>query len=430
MNLARTFYSTLFYSITPLLVTRLLWRSRKNPQYGARLGERFGVVPKPAKRGGIHFHLVSVGETLSAIGVIESILKNYPDRPIYITSTTPTGYGQVTNRLVKKYVDKGGIQPRITQSYLPFDLPDAVNRFYQTVKPQVSVLMETELWPNLIYAAKSKSINVVLMNARLSEKSAEGYRKWRRITQPMLENLALIACQNAQSATRFSSIAPSASVSVTGNVKYDVQVKEDDLQKADDLKNMMANRPIWIAASTHKGEDEWVLKAHQQVLARFPNALLLLAPRHPERGASIVDITTEMGLTSVLRSQQGVAENEHVLVCDTLGELMALYATADVCFVGGSLVEVGGHNPLEAIALERPVVTGPVVFNFEAVYAGLLEKHAVETCDAQGLGAKIVEILSDKALRHKLVENASRELELHSGAVERMARQIAQFIDV
>lgn len=382
----RTLYTLLFHLGLPLLAVRLWLRARKAPAYGQRLGERFAYRLPPMEPGGIWVHAVSVGESIAAAPMIRQLLLRHPELPITVTCMTPTG----SERIQALFAG----EPRIQHCYLPYDLPWASGRFLDHVRPRLAVIIETELWPNHIHQCARRGIPVALANGRLSERSARGYARFSRLTAPMLAEMSLLAVQTQVEAERFLALgARPECVQVTGSIKFDLNVDPTVPVRAARLREQWqaSERPVWIAASTHEGEDEVILAAHRQLLASHADALLILVPRHQERFASMHALCRAQGFTTVQRSlDQPVTAATQVLLGDTMGELLFLYALADIAFVGGSLVANGGHNPLEPAALTKPVLSGPHMFNFLEIGAMLREAGAlVEVDDAQGLATAV-----------------------------------------
>lgn len=382
----RTLYTLLFHLGLPLLAVRLWLRARKAPAYGQRLGERFAYRLPPMQPGGIWVHAVSVGESIAAAPMIRQLLLRHPELPITVTCMTPTG----SERIQALFAG----EPRIQHCYLPYDLPWASGRFLDHVRPRLAVIIETELWPNHIHQCARRGIPVALANGRLSERSARGYARFSRLTAPMLAEMSLLAVQTQVEAERFLALgARPECVQVTGSIKFDLNVDPTVPVRAARLREQWqaSERPVWIAASTHEGEDEVILAAHRQLLASHADALLILVPRHQERFASMHALCRAQGFTTVQRSlDQPVTAATQVLLGDTMGELLFLYALADIAFVGGSLVANGGHNPLEPAALTKPVLSGPHMFNFLEIGAMLREAGAlVEVDDAQGLATAV-----------------------------------------
>lgn len=373
----RTLYTLLFHLGLPLVAIRLWLRARKAPAYAKRIGERFALNLPAMQPGGIWVHAVSVGESIAAAPMIRALLQRYPQLPITVTCMTPTG----SERIQALFAD----EPRIQHCYLPYDLPWAAARFLDRVQPTLAVIMETELWPNHIHQCAKRGIPVALANARLSARSAKGYARFAKLTRPMLEEMSLIAAQTETEAERFRQLgARPECVQVTGSIKFDLTIDPQLLVKARALREQWQalERPVWIAASTHEGEDAIVLAAHRQLLASYPNALLILVPRHPERFNAVFALCQSEGFDTVRRSAATpVSAQTQVLLGDTMGELLFLYALADSAFVGGSLVANGGHNLLEPAALSKPVLSGPHLFNFLEIAALLRDAGALEEVD-------------------------------------------------
>lgn len=382
----RALYTLLFHLGLPLLALRLWLRARKAPAYAQRLGERFAFRLPALQPGGIWVHAVSVGESIAAAPMIRQLLLRHPDLPITVTCMTPTG----SERIQALFAG----EPRIQHCYLPYDLPWAAGRFLDHVRPRLAVIMETELWPNHVHQCARRGIPVALANGRLSERSAKGYARFARLTAPMLAEMSLLAVQTKVEAQRFLALgARPECVQVTGSIKFDLNVDPALPVRATHLREQWQadGRAVWIAASTHEGEDAVVLAAHRQLLESHADALLILVPRHQERFASVHALCKAQGFATVQRSLgQPVTAQTQVLLGDTMGELLFLYALADIAFVGGSLVANGGHNPLEPAALAKPVLSGPHMFNFLEIGAMLREAGAlVEVDDARGLATAV-----------------------------------------
>lgn len=376
-------YNFLLHLLLPFVYLRLLWRGKKTPAYAQNIEQRFGGHKK-LPQGGIVIHAVSLGETLASQPLVNALLKTYPNLPIIITNTTATG----AERARALWGDK------VTQCYLPYDYSWAMRRFLQHSRPKLIIVMETELWPNLIDQAKHLQIPVMLANGRLSEKSAAGYGKISSLVTPMLQALTVLAAQDQETAQRFKDLgAPENSIHVTGSLKFDLTLPEDLMQGAEHLKQQwqLQTRPIWVAASTHEGEDEIILAAFKQIQQQFNEALLILVPRHPERFDKVADLMAKQGFSLARRSQQqAISPQVSVFLGDSMGELLLWFALADVAFIGGSLVNVGGHNPLEPAALAVPIVTGNTMFNFKQITDILREAGALKQGDTAEELAKIV----------------------------------------
>ena len=419
----RCLYTLFFYLLLPLIFLRLAWRAWRAPAYARRIAERFAFALPPLKAGGIWVHAVSVGESIAAAPMVRSLQALYPDLPITVTCMTPTG----SERIQALFGDS------VQHCYMPYDLPWAAQRFLDRLQPRLAVVMETELWPNHIHQCWRRGIPVALANARLSERSARGYARFARLTAPMLAELGLIAAQTPAEAERFLALGARAeSVEVTGSIKYDLSIDAQMPELAADLRRQWAAelRPVWIAASTHAGEDEIVLAAHRQLLQRFPDALLILVPRHPERFGNVFELCQRAGLLTCRRSlQQPVEAATQVLLGDTMGELLFLYALADIAFVGGSLVPNGGHNLLEPAALGKPVLSGPNLFNFLEISAQLRNAGALgEVHDADTLAAMVARLWQAPAEVARMREAGQEVMTRNQGALQRLLDGLARLL--
>jgi len=413
----RTLYSCLFYLALPLVALRLWLRARKAPAYAKRVSERFSYGLPVMQPGGIWVHAVSVGESIAAAPMIRGLLQRYPQLPITVTCMTPTG----SERIQALFAG----EPRIQHCYLPYDLPCAAARFLDKVQPKLAVIMETELWPNHIHQCAKRGIPVALANARLSARSAKGYGRFAKLTAPMLAQMSLFAVQTETEAERFRNLgARPETVEVTGSIKFDLTIDPQLLARAAALREQWqaGERPVWIAASTHEGEDEVVLAAHRQLLASHPDALLILVPRHPERFNAVFELCQQQGFATVRRSSaEPVAANTSVLLGDTMGELLFLYALADSAFVGGSLVPTGGHNLLEPAALAKPVITGPHLFNFLEIAAMMREVGALqEVDDAEGLAVAVQRLFELPQDAQKMAQAGLKVMQANQGALQRL----------
>ena len=420
----RLAYTMVLYCTAPFLVGRLLWRGLRNSAYWRRIGERFGLGARiGAQRGCVWIHAVSVGEVQAAVPIVKALKSRYPDETIVVTSTTPTG----AVRIAKAF--GGGVVHR----YFPFDFPGSVSRFLNRVQPRVAIIMETEIWPNLLAQCRVRGVPVVLVNARLSERSAVGYRRFRRLFEPALGGVAAIAVQSGEDAHRIASIgAPPDIIDVTGSTKFDIPMLASLREEAAALRRTWGlSRGIWIAASTHDGEEALVLDAFEQVLDRVPGSLLVLVPRHPERFGEVAAQVRRRGLEPVLRSRRPPdCSGAQVFIGDTMGELPLFYAAADVAFVGGTLVERGGHNMLEPAALGLPVLFGPHVFNFAEISRRLLEAGGARTVgDSVDLGRTVIEFLHDADLRHTTGARGRAFVEGNRGASGRVLAIVSPHLE-
>jgi 3-deoxy-D-manno-octulosonic-acid transferase len=416
----RTLYNLLLHLAIPLIALRLAYRAWRAPAYARRIGERFALGLPALKPGGIWVHAVSLGESIAAAPLIRELLARYPHLPITLTCMTPTG-----SERIQALFGGAEYQGRVQHCYLPYDLPWAAARFLRRAQPRLAVIMETELWPNHIHQCARRDIPVVLANARLSERSARGYARFAKLTAPMLAELNLVAVQTAAEAERFVLLGARAErVEVTGSIKFDLSIDPGLPRRALELREQWqaGQRPVWIAASTHAGEDEAVLIAHRELLKHWPDALLILVPRHPERFTSVYDLCRREGFDTRRRSSgEAVQAGDQVLLGDTMGELLFLYALADVAFVGGSLVANGGHNLLEPAALGKPVLSGPHLFNFLEIAAQLREANALlEVADAAALASRVAELWREPARAARMHEAGLAVMRANQGALERL----------
>ena len=414
-------YQFILLLAQPLVHLRLRRRARREPAYGERQAERFGHVPASIRSQPVWFHTVSAGETIAAAPLIRQLAAEYSDTPFLVTTMTPTGSQQVVERL----------GDCVDHCYAPYDFKSGVQRFFARVQPKILILMETELWPNLIGQASAAGIPVLLVNARLSERSARGYQRISGLSRPMLRQLSDIACQSQEHVDRFVSLgADPATTRALGSVKYDVSLPADFEQRVADWRTCFAlqRQPVWIAASTHPGEDASVIAAFQTARQTLPNLVLVLVPRHPVRADEVVDLAQQAGFT-VARQSVSAANAQlqvtdvlaDVIVGDVMGTLLELYGLAQVAFVGGSLVDVGGHNPLEPAVCGLPVLSGPHQFNFTDIMAALERNGALQTVRSeQELAQAVVAVLTDPELAQQRGAAAIATVAENRGATDRL----------
>lgn len=414
----RVLYTSLLYVLTPLILLRLLWRSRRAPAYARRWRERFALAPALEFKGKVIWvHAVSVGETLAAVPLIKALQVDYPAALVVVTTTTPTGSEQVR----KVFGDS------VYHVYAPYDLPDVLTRFFARIRPAILIIMETELWPNLIYKCKKLGVPVAVVNARLSAKSAAGYRKIASLSKPMLRDISLVAAQSPADGERFVDLGlDREKLVVTGNIKFDLQLDEALREQAASLKadwRGPGGRLIWLAASTHGGEDEQILSAFSQVLRVVPDTLLVLVPRHPERFNNVARQCVDSGFTVTRRSQAGgIDQDVQILLGDTMGELLLFCGASDMVFVGGSLVPVGGHNLIEPAAWGVPVLTGPHLFNFAEVASKLTEAGGLKLCkNDTELATAIIDLLQNAGARQRLADAARSVADANRGALLKLS---------
>ena len=414
----RYFYSSLFYLAIPFILLRLLWRSIKAPSYRHRWRERFALYNKRYPKDIIWFHAVSVGESEALFPLVRQIQKQYPNLKVLITTTTPTGSARV----------KAVMQDAVIHVYLPYDIPDAIYRFMRCFKPKLAVIMETEIWPNLFLACGKRGIPLYIINARLSENSARRYKKIPMLVRSALAQVSLIAAQTEDDAKRFISIgADSAKVKTLGNIKFDIKVSQETIEQGIQIKvDLFSGRFVWLIASTHKDEESIFLALYQELKKTIPELLLVIVPRHPERFSEVRKLCEQQQLLVVLRTTKTrVGAETDVYLADTLGELKMLYATADVAFVGGSMVPNGGHNILEAAAVGVPIMFGPYMSNFKDIARGVLAANAAIQCqDKEALILKLLMLYHQPSSRATLAENAKAFVIQNQGATDKICKTL------
>ena len=407
-------YDLLLYLALPFALLRLLWRSRRLPAYRERWGERLGSYDGADLGARVWVHAVSVGEVQAAQPVIRHLLDHYPGTGVMVTTTTPTGSARL----------RALFEHRVRHVYVPYDLKPAVERFLDAVAPRLVLVMETEVWPNMLRACERRGIPVILANARLSQRSAQGYARLGGFARETFARFTVIAAQAQADATRFMELgAPPDRVQVTGSIKFDLHLPASLREQAEVMRRLWGSeRPVWVAASTHEGEEEQLLAVHRRVCAEVPEALLVLVPRHPDRFERVAGLIAREGLTLARRSKhQPCTTQTAIFLGDTMGELQVFLAAADIAFIGGSLVKVGGHNLLEAAAVGVPAVIGPHSFNFATITRLMVEEGAAaQVADAAGLTRQLCTWLTDAAERARIGENALRVLAENRGALPRL----------
>ncbi|HFD4653456.1 TPA: lipid IV(A) 3-deoxy-D-manno-octulosonic acid transferase [Vibrio parahaemolyticus] len=368
--LIRIIYTALLALASPFLLLGLYKSKPNKPKFGGRWKEHFGITPQlKTHQRPIWIHAVSVGESIAATPLIKELKQQYPEQPIVVTTTTSTGAEQIAK-----------LGDLVEHRYMPIDFGFAVKSFLKAIQPEKMLIIETELWPNTLNVVKQANVPITVVNARLSEKSCKNYAKVQWLFNQLHPCLTQVLCQTDSDAERFERLGVNKEkLSVTGSIKFDIQISDHVKQQGKALRAQLGkDRPVWIAASTHKGEDEQVLEAHKQILESHPNALLILVPRHPERFDDVFALCKKQGFETVRRTAKQPAENTtQIYLGDTMGEMLVLIGAADICFMGGSLIgdKVGGHNVLEPAALGVPVITGPSYYNFTEI-VNLLKKHS------------------------------------------------------
>lgn len=407
---SRLAYQLAVHAAVPLLCALFLWRGLRDRSYWTHFSERFGFGPQLAPSG-IWVHAVSVGEVQACAALVHRLQQRYPGTPLLVTAFTPTGAARA------RALFKDIAQVR----YLPFDLPGCLRRFFDRVRPRLLVILETELWPNLYRECGKRGVPLLLASARLSQRSTGRYLRLKTLFKPLFAGVT-VGAQSEGDAARFRALgADPRHVHVTGNVKFDLALPPDITERGRQLRqHYAAGRLLWVAGSTHGGEEGAVLQAHREVLRAHPHALLVIAPRHPPRFAEVGELIRREGFRVALRSAPSAsngAETE-VLLLDTLGELLVFYAAADLAFVGGSLVPIGGHNLLEPAALGVPILTGPSQSNGEEIARLLLERGAAEVVrNAAELGARASSLLAEPDIRRRMGEAGRACIEASRGAL-------------
>ena len=414
----RYLYTFLLYLLMPFIFIRLAWRSRRLVDYRLRVSERLGFYPFKLERC-LWVHAVSVGEVIAAVPLIKALQTKYPDLTMLVTTMTPTGAARV----------RASLGDSVRHAYLPYDLPDAVWRFLNAMRPVMCVMMETEMWPNLLVACRKRQIPVCLTNARLSEKSAAGYQRIGSLSREMIKNMTRISACGQADADRFKALgAQPEQLAVTGNLKFDLKIPDGLLAKAAKLRAMLGeHRFIWIAASTHEGEEEIFLNAHRQLLAVNKDALLMLVPRHPERFNSIEVLAAKQFVVQRRSIDEKIKAETTVYLGDTMGELLMMYAVADVAVVAGSFIPRGGHNILEPAVLAKPIITGVHVFNFAEI-CKIFEQEAalLKVADAGELAEQLTSLLQNDEARKALGQRAFSVMDANRGALTQQLKIIQQ----
>ena len=414
----RYLYILAVYLATPLISLVMLWRGMRDRSYWANFPERFGFGAQ-LPPGSIWIHAVSVGEVQASASLVTTLRERYPGIPVVVTTLTPTG----ATRAKTLFKDLAQVR------YVPFDLPGAVRRFFNRVQPRLAVIFETELWPNLYHQCGRRRIPLVLASARISSRSVNRYLRLRSLFRDALSRGVVVAAQGTADADRFKSLgADPERIHVTGNIKFDFSVPLDLGERGGQLREFYAAaRPVWVAGSTHAGEEAIVLEAHRIVRSAHPRALLVLVPRHPPRFEEVASSLQQAGVRYVRRSEcrgeraGAAAALAEVLLVDTLGELLDFYAAADVALVGGSLVPVGGHNLLEPAALGLPVLTGPYTANSAEIAKLLVERGAAQVVhNAEELGAGVALLLADAGERDRIGALGRDSVDRNRGALGKL----------
>lgn len=409
--MARLIYTLLFILVQPLIWLRLLWRARRQPEYLHRLGERYGRYPQAAPPRLLWLHVVSVGETRAAEPLIRALLTAFPEHGLLLTHMTPTGRA-AGGELVAKY------GARLRQAYLPYDLPGACRRFFRHFRPEIGLLMETELWPNLIAAGQAFDIPILLVNARLSARSQRGYLRLAPLVRPMMRQLAAVAAQTPADARRLAAIGANK-VEIFGNLKFDVDPAPEKIALGRSWRETLGTRPVCLAASTREGEEALIVDAFLRALP--PEALLVLVPRHPQRFDEIAAMIAARGIACARRSDDRLPVTAtRVWLGDSMGEMPAYFTLADLALIGGTLLPFGGQNLIEAAACACPVLTGPHTYNFaQATDDALACGAARRVADADAAAEMAARLLTDRESLAAMREAARAFSRAHRGATAR-----------
>ncbi|WP_375752233.1 lipid IV(A) 3-deoxy-D-manno-octulosonic acid transferase [Vibrio sp. HN007] len=418
--LLRIIYTLLLIIVSPFFLYSLLKKREGKPHIGKRWKEYFGVTPKlDTVSPPLWIHAVSVGEIIAAIPVIKAIKKQDPELTILLTTTTTTGAEQAAK-----------LGNLVEHRYMPLDFPFALKGFLKSVSPSKLLIMETELWPNTLNIVTKVGIPITVINARLSERSCKRYKKVQPIFDLLAKNLSTVLCQHKDDADRFVSLGiPENKVHITGSVKFDIEVNDEVINKGQQLREILGqDRPVWIAASTHEGEDEQVLEAHKTITSAYPDCLLILVPRHPERFSTVEQLSIKMGFDTVKRSSQRVvSDSTNVYLADTMGEMLVLMGAADICFMGGSLIgdKVGGHNLLEPAALGKAIINGPSYFNFTDITHQLKKEQALLFCNTSSeLASQVHQLIDNVQLRNSMAASAIAVVDKNKGAIAKTIAMI------
>lgn len=419
----RFLYTIIFYLLLPFILLRLWIKNRQIPNGLQFWHERLGFALRPFSPGGIWVHAVSVGESLAAIPLIKLLQQRYPETPIIVTNETKTGAERIRVELGDS----------VTQLYFPYDLPLVLRRFFKALQPKLLILIETELWPNLLVSCQLYQVPVVLVNARLSERSAKSYRRILPLMHKMLNSINLIVAQFQADAERFIALGfPAEKMRVTGSLKFDLTLPLSLTEQAQHWRKIWGeNRPVWIAASTHPGEEEFILQAFTEARRFFPDLLLVSIPRHVDRVPQLEQLYNSQTYKIIKRSDhnQSKMSSADIFIGDTMGELLIFYAAADLAFIGGSLVEKGGQNPLEPAAIGLPILTGPYTFNFATITEQLKQRHVeIQVTNAKELAEQVIALLSDPERRQQMSHEAKKFVAENKGSVLKQMQLIENLL--
>jgi 3-deoxy-D-manno-octulosonic-acid transferase len=417
----RWLYTLLLLLIAPVFLYGLYKKKPNKPSYGKRWKEHFGFTPnfnaeinKP-----IWIHTVSVGEAIAATPFIKALKIKFPTKKVIVTTTTSTGAAQI-----KK------LGSLVEHRYMPLDLPFAIKGFLKAINPSALLIMETELWPNTLHYVAQSQIPITIINARLSERSCSRYQQFQSVFDLLANNISKILCQTDQDAQRFMKLGVDKSkIDVTGSIKFDISITQEIKNKALKLKKEITEkRPVWIAASTHVGEDEMLLGVHEKLIKQIPNLLLILVPRHPERFIEVHNLCHDHGFSVVNRAGRSeISTQTQIYLGDTMGDMLILIGASDVCFMAGSLIgdSVGGHNVLEPAILEKPIITGPSYYNFKEIVDEMVDNNACTVCqNADEIGSQLLYLFNSSSNRKRQGKNALNVVEKNRGSINNTLREL------
>ncbi|WP_087821429.1 lipid IV(A) 3-deoxy-D-manno-octulosonic acid transferase [Photobacterium aquimaris] len=420
----RTLYTLLLTLIAPILLWGLYRTKPGKPAFGARWKEHFGFTPSLlTTEQPIWIHAASVGEAIAIVPVIKALKQAYPEQAIVVTTTTSTGAEQIAK-----------LGDLVEHRYMPIDFGWCVRGFLKVIKPRLFLIVEKELWLNTLTCVHHQKIPTIIVNARLSERSAKRYQSFSFFTHQLINKIDRILCLHNDDAQRFITIgAQQHQLTVTGSIKYDISIADTVFEQAHQLRQQLGNqRPIFVAASTHQGEDEQVLDAYQTVQQQYSNAMVIIVPRHPERFDSVAKLALDRGLQVHRRTDTTpINTNTQLYLADTMGEMLVMLATADMTFMGGSLVgeKVGGHNLLEPAAVAKPAIIGPSYYNFEDITQQLLAAGAIEIChNSRQLAQQLIALFNDPKRQHHMGAQGQRIVIENQGAVNKTIASISNYL--
>ena len=417
--MVRALYSLILYLLSPIIFFHLWSRGLKNKSYRRRLAERLGFYHGQLKPDSLVIHCASVGEIMAAHPLINKLLSETPDQTLTITCNTPSGSEQI----IKLFGNS------VQHIYLPLDFPGSVARFLKKLHPKALVILETELWPNLIIKSKQRQLPVLVINARLSAKSLEKYQLFASLSKELMGSISMLAGHSEEDIKRFKQLGLNDTKAIaTGSIKFDIRVTEQARKNGEVLKAQLADYDfVWVAGSTHPKEHEQVLEAHR-LLIKNSNSLLIIAPRHLEQFKPVAELLSESKIAFAERSMNNL-DGQSVLLADSMGEMMTFYGAADCAFIGGSLIERGGHNPLEAAACAIPIITGPSYYNFAQIYPQLIDnKGCVEVDSAMALSEQLKLLASQPEQALKQGQSALEIVKQNQGALDKTFNLILKFV--